>query len=204
MQYFQPLDKPDDPNAPYVNGDIETGKEGSCPDARGFEAPQREIVNALIAAGLTPSAENFNQLAQAIRLLSGQVIHYQSLYQSLRPVENGVVYAKDEQIIGWAEITADTTFSFNMDNLTKTGENDVTTFELYVNMPTPVGVIWPTNVDWGREQESPDMSEAGLYLLTFRYVRKIDKWQASPQRTFAAILPPEPETPIDPEIPAQE
>lgn len=204
MKYFQPLDNPDEPNASYSNGNDVTGEKGSLPDARGFEATQREIVNAIIAAGLTPTEDNFSQLADTIKILSGEVVRYQSLYQRLKPVESGIVMVEDEKIVGWAEVTVATTFTFNMDNITKTGEDDIITFELYINMPTPVGIVWPADIDWGKDEEAPDMSEAGLYLLTFRYIRKIDRWQASLQITSQPYLPPEPETPIDPETPAQE
>lgn len=44
-------------------------REGSYPSAIGFEATQREIVNAIIAAGLTPDEEDYTQLAAAIPLL---------------------------------------------------------------------------------------------------------------------------------------
>lgn len=188
MKYFQPLDKPDDPNAPYLNGNEVTGEPGSYADGRGFEATQREIVNAIIAGGDEPAADNYSQLTQAIKKLSGQVIRYQSLYQRLKTVENGVVQIEDEKIIGWAEVAAATTFSFDLSKVTKTDENDIITFELYVNMPTPVGIVWPQNVDWGRDEDALDMSEAGLYLLTFRYIRKMDKWQASSQITCQPLL----------------
>lgn len=204
MKYFQPLDKPDDPNAPYVNGNEVTGEPGSYADGRGFEATQREIVNAIIAAGLTPSASDNTQLMQAIKELAATLVDYQTIYQRLKMVENGVLYAEDKTVIGWAEIAADTTFSFDMSLTTKDGITDIITFELYVNMPTPVGIVWPENIDWGKDEEAPDMSEAGLYLLTFRYICKIDRWQASPQMTFQPYLPPEPETPIAPETPTQE
>ena len=54
-------------NASYVNGDPSNGVEGSIPDARGFESTQREIVNTIAAAGMTPSGTDLTQLLQAVR-----------------------------------------------------------------------------------------------------------------------------------------
>lgn len=55
--------------APYLNGNPVTGIQGSIPPAAAIEYPQREIVSAIIAAGLTPSNNNLTQLLQAIELL---------------------------------------------------------------------------------------------------------------------------------------
>lgn len=68
MLYNQPLGQPN-VNAPYVNGNPETGADGSVIPAPAVEYPQREIVNALIAAGLVPTNNDLTQLTQAIRLL---------------------------------------------------------------------------------------------------------------------------------------
>lgn len=187
MKYYQPLDKLDKPDAPYQNGNEVTGEPGSLPDARGFESTQREIVNAIIAGGDEPAADDNTQLTQAIQKLSGQVIRYQSLYQRLKTVENGIIVAEDEKIIGWAEVAAETTFTIDMTNVTKNAVDDVVTFELYVNMPTPVAIHWPESIIW-TDNEAPDLSEAGLYLLTFRYLFKENIWQGSLNALFAAIV----------------
>ena len=65
-QYFAPFGSTD-PNASYVNGDPANGVQGSIPDCRGFESTQREIVNAIAGAGLTPSGSDLTQLVQALR-----------------------------------------------------------------------------------------------------------------------------------------
>lgn len=63
-----------DPDASYVNGDPQTGTEGSYFPNKAIEDPQREIVNALSASGLTPSHTNLEQLAEAMsRHASGGV-----------------------------------------------------------------------------------------------------------------------------------
>ena len=64
MKYTQPLNEVED--AHYVNGDPTIGQTGSIIPAGALENPQREIVNAITDAGLTPSASNNSQLAQAI------------------------------------------------------------------------------------------------------------------------------------------
>ncbi len=64
MQYTPPLDATDD-NAAFVNADPQNGKEGSEIPAGALENPQREIINVITDAGLTPSADN-SQLKQAI------------------------------------------------------------------------------------------------------------------------------------------
>ena len=52
MKYYPPLGAEDD-NADYENCDPVNHKwENSMPDARGFGATQREIINAITAAGL--------------------------------------------------------------------------------------------------------------------------------------------------------
>lgn len=59
-------------NAPYINGDPSTGIQGSIPPAASIEYPQREIVNAITDAGLTPTNSDLHQLAKTIQ--SGKLI----------------------------------------------------------------------------------------------------------------------------------
>ena len=67
MQYVPPIGSVD-PDAPYVEGNPATGTRGSFPPARGFEATMREVVNAIIALGLTPDDGDLTQLGQALQL----------------------------------------------------------------------------------------------------------------------------------------
>lgn len=60
-----------DPNRPYPNANPGAGIQGAIPPGEAIEHPQREIINAIIAAGLEPDAENLNQLAEAIQALAG-------------------------------------------------------------------------------------------------------------------------------------
>jgi hypothetical protein len=50
MQYNQPWDQPNNPNAPYVDGDPAAGIEGSIVPAFGVEYDQREIVEVIAKA----------------------------------------------------------------------------------------------------------------------------------------------------------
>ncbi len=65
MKYNQPHNETD-PNATYKDFNLDTGEPGSIPPAIAIEAPQREIVAAILAAGLTPNADDNTQLSQAI------------------------------------------------------------------------------------------------------------------------------------------
>lgn len=66
MKYNQPHNETD-PNATYKDFNLDTGEPGSIPPAIAIEAPQREIVAAITAAGLTPDANDNTQLSQAIK-----------------------------------------------------------------------------------------------------------------------------------------
>jgi hypothetical protein len=65
MQYTQPYGNVN-PNASYVNGNPATGTPGSIIPAAAVEAAQREIINCIVQAGLTPDPANLTQLWQAI------------------------------------------------------------------------------------------------------------------------------------------
>ena len=70
MKYVPPLGATD-PNAPYQDGNPEAGILGSIVPAAAIERPQREILNVLTAAGLTPSDTDLTQLLAAIRKIIG-------------------------------------------------------------------------------------------------------------------------------------
>ena len=66
MKYNQPHGVADT-DAAYVNGNPATGVEGSIPPAAALEAPQREIVTAILGSGQTPSPDDTGQLWKAIQ-----------------------------------------------------------------------------------------------------------------------------------------
>lgn len=72
MKYVKPLNETDE-NAGYTNADPAHGIKGSTVPAA-IEMPQREIVAAIIAAGLVPSGEDGGQLAQAIAKNIGNAV----------------------------------------------------------------------------------------------------------------------------------
>lgn len=71
MLYNQPYGAAVD--AAYVNGDPSIGLQGSIPPAASIEYPQREIVNFITDAGITPSNSDLRQLGKAVQ--SGRVIY---------------------------------------------------------------------------------------------------------------------------------
>jgi hypothetical protein len=68
-----------DPNAGYVNGNLSTGTMGSIPPAASIEFPQREIVAAIAAAGLTPDNADMAQLLKALKLIDQNNVFKSSL-----------------------------------------------------------------------------------------------------------------------------
>jgi hypothetical protein len=66
MKYNQPYGV-SDPNAGYINGNPSTGTMGSIPPAASIENPQREIVNLIADAGLTPTDADLHQLARSVQ-----------------------------------------------------------------------------------------------------------------------------------------
>ncbi len=91
MKYYPPLGAEDD-NADYENCDPVNHKwENSMPDARGFGATQREIVNAITTAGLTPSADDLTQLSQAVLKIAQKGL-FNSTGDGLT-IDNGVLKA---------------------------------------------------------------------------------------------------------------
>ena len=73
MKYVKPLNETDE-NAEYTNADPAHGIKGSTVPAAAIEMPQREIVAAIMAAGLVPSGEDGGQLAQAIAKNIGDAV----------------------------------------------------------------------------------------------------------------------------------
>jgi hypothetical protein len=66
MRYQQPFGI-SDVNAAYINGNPETGVQGSIPPAFSIEHPQREIVNMITASGLAPNEADLNQLVRSVQ-----------------------------------------------------------------------------------------------------------------------------------------
>ena len=69
MKYNQPFDQSSSPNAPYVDGNPSAGIQGSIVPAASIEFPQREIVNAIAAAGLLPDNGDLSQLLEMMKIM---------------------------------------------------------------------------------------------------------------------------------------
>ena len=65
MKYVKPLNETD-ANASYKNADPANAQKGSTVPAEAIEYPQREIVNLITSAGLTPSEADLTQAARAV------------------------------------------------------------------------------------------------------------------------------------------
>jgi len=71
MYYVPPINgNQADPDRPYINANPSTSTEGSIPPAEAIEHPMREIVAAIVLAGLTPDDGDLTQLGQAIQALA--------------------------------------------------------------------------------------------------------------------------------------
>lgn len=68
MRYQEPIGAAED--ASYVDADPAAGVEGSAVPAAAVEDPQREIVNVILQAGLTPADDDLTQLWQAFQALN--------------------------------------------------------------------------------------------------------------------------------------
>src|SRR3954467_10058290 len=71
MDYNQPTGGL--PGDPYIGKNVAAGIQGSKVPPHAIEYPQREIINVITPAGITPSNGDLTQLYQAIRFLSSIV-----------------------------------------------------------------------------------------------------------------------------------
>jgi hypothetical protein len=69
LKYNQPFDQPSNPNASYVDGNPAAGIQGSIVPAASIEFPQREIMNAIQAAGLVGTNADLNQLLEMLKIM---------------------------------------------------------------------------------------------------------------------------------------
>ncbi|MEP3485474.1 MAG: glycine-rich domain-containing protein [Sneathiella sp.] len=88
MKYIPPQGgAPDDA---YVNHNINLGIEGSIPVAEAFEHPQREIVHAIEAAGMTPDGNDLTQLSRAIKVGGAYIVQNATFDPAV--IDKDVVY----------------------------------------------------------------------------------------------------------------
>lgn len=74
MKYQAPVGAAD-PDDPYIDGNPNTGTEGSPVPAAAIEDPQREIMVVIEQAGLDGDEEDLTQLFQALQILFGSSNH---------------------------------------------------------------------------------------------------------------------------------
>ena len=74
-----------------------------------------------------------------------------------------------------------TTFTFDTSKLDT--DNDVNTFEIWVQMNSAQTLVFPSNIKWIDE---PDLTSAGLYCFTVRFVPKI--WGSMSTTDVIAIM----------------
>jgi hypothetical protein len=75
MKYKAPYGS-SDPDASYVDRSTPDSRRGSVPPGKAVEAPQREIVNVIVQAGLTPDENDNTQLWAALKHFFSQVPFY--------------------------------------------------------------------------------------------------------------------------------
>lgn len=83
--------------------------------------------------------------------------------QKTEVTANSIAFKKNISIYK-IEVANATTFTFDFSQL---DENNCYTFELWVSMPTPVTLTFPSDVAWLND-EVPDMSEASTYCIVVR------------------------------------
>jgi hypothetical protein len=75
MKYIPPINgDTGNLNRSYINANPAAGIEGSIPSAPAFEHPQREILEVITHAGLTPNESVLTQLRQAIAAMISAAI----------------------------------------------------------------------------------------------------------------------------------
>lgn len=125
MKYVQPVGAAE--NAPYVGRSLASGgSAGSRVPAAAIEAPQREIVNAVSAAGLDPASGDLTQLGQAARLLARQAVDRMSIAGIAAAVDTQ--YMPGATLPGGAFARASTATWYDAKGALQTAANDVARF----------------------------------------------------------------------------
>ena len=166
MKYNQPHNETD-PNATYKDFNLDTGEAGSIPPAIAIEAPQREIVNAITAAGLTPDADDNTQLSQAIKA------EIKADVQDIVPISaTSVTVALNANTLYKMTISGATTFTLpSAVNATKHNQ-----IKILTNLSVVSAINFGTTKYFNCE--APDMSEAGFYDIYIDYDQHQSSWVA--------------------------
>lgn len=103
-----------------------------------------------------------------------------STSQSIQTLSNGTINLSNKSIYKITPSAA-TTFTFNTAGLGLTSSSSYT-FELCINMSTVYALTFPT-ISW-QDDEEPDFSSEGIYLLAFRTIDGGSTWLGNLQGVF--------------------
>lgn len=107
----------------------------------------------------------------------------QSLYQSMLALSGTEIALLDEVVIYMKSVSASTTFTFNVANLTKTDRS--ITFELYLTITAAnLTMTFPSSVSW-LNGIAPSTTTAQKYLFAFRSFDNGATWIGNLQGSFA-------------------
>lgn len=174
MKYTKPLNETNE-DAGYVNADVSIGRRGSTVPAEAIEAPQREIVAAITAAGLTPDADDNTQLSQAIKA------EIKADVQDIVPISatSGTVSLNANTLYKMT-ISGATTFTLpSMVNATKHNQ-----IKMFLNLSQVVTVNWGTSVFFN--ETAPDIATVGTYCIYWDYDPNAGTWICGAMKEGAA------------------
>ena len=174
MKYNQPHNETD-PNATYKDFNLDTGEAGSIPPAIAIEAPQREIVNAITAAGLTPDADDNTQLSQAIKA------EIKADLQDITAISatSGTV-ALNANTLYKMTISGATTFTLPS-TVNTIKHNQI---KMFLNLSQVVTVNWGTSVFFN--ETAPDIATVGTYCIYWDYDPNAGTWICGAMKEGAA------------------
>lgn len=174
MKYNQPHNETD-PNAGYKDFNLDTGEPGSIPPAIAIESPQREIVAAITAAGLTPDGNDNTQLSQAIKA------EIKTSVQDITAITatSGTV-ALNANTLYKMTISGETTFTLPS-TVNAEKHNQI---KILTNLSVVSAINFGTTKYFNCE--APDMSEAGFYDIYIDYDPHQASWVAGVIRKGSA------------------
>lgn len=96
-----------------------------------------------------------------------------NLLQPFKIINGGSVVLEDKFSIYYQPVTEDTTFTFDVSNVTF-GSNTILTFELAFYMPS-VKALTFSNITW-QDNEAPEVTDPGFYFFAFRSLDLGQTW----------------------------
>lgn len=174
MKYTKPLNETNE-NAGYVNADVSIGRRGSTVPAEAIESPQREIVAAIVAAGLTPDADDNTQLSQAIKA------EIKADLQDITAIS---------ATSGTVSLNANTLYKMTISGETTFSLPSTVNAEKHNQIKILANLSVVSAINFGTDKyfncEPPDMTEAGYYDIYVDYDPHQSSWVAGAIRKGAA------------------